>query len=122
MSGMQKSLILFSLNWLDAQLTLLWIRAGVATEGNALMAYLLDHGDATFLFGKLLVGACVAFIFYRWAHLRLARFGVSFALALYAALMFVHGATGLVALERAAPADMLLTLLHQNRALLIWFN
>ena len=122
MSGMQKSLILFSLNWLDAQLTLLWIRAGVATEGNALMAYLLEHGDATFLFGKLAIGASVAYIFYRWSHLRLARFGVSLALALYAALMFVHGATGLVALERTAPADMFLALAHQHRALLLWFS
>ena len=32
MSVFSKSLLLFLLNWLDAQLTILWVRGGVATE------------------------------------------------------------------------------------------
>ncbi len=98
MSAPTKCLLLFLLNWLDAQLTILWVRNGLATEGNGLMAYLLDAGNAPFLAAKLLVGAFVAFVLYRWSHLALARRGLTFALGLYFALMFVHVATGVSAL------------------------
>jgi len=98
MSALTKCLLLFLLNWLDAQLTILWVRNGLATEGNGLMAYLLDAGNAPFLVTKLLVGASVAFVLYRWSHLALARRGLQFVLGLYFALMFVHAATGISAL------------------------
>ena len=48
MGALSKSLLLFSLNWLDAQLTLIWVRLNVATEGNALMARLLEHANSLF--------------------------------------------------------------------------
>jgi hypothetical protein len=38
-------LLLFALNFLDAVLTIYWVRNGFATEGNHLMATLLDIGD-----------------------------------------------------------------------------
>jgi hypothetical protein len=98
MSALTKCLLLFLLNWLDAQLTIIWVRNGLATEGNGLMAYLLDVGNTPFLVTKLLVGACVAFVLYRWSHLALARRGLTLVLGLYFALMFVHAATGVSAL------------------------
>ncbi len=98
MSVLTKCLLLFLLNWLDAQLTILWVRNGLATEGNSLMAYLLDAGNAPFLVTKLVVGAGVAFVLYRWSHLALARRGLRLVLGLYCALMFVHAATGVSAL------------------------
>jgi len=98
MSVFSKSLLLFLLNWLDAQLTILWVRGGVATEGNGLMAYLLDQGNAPFLSAKLLVGALVAYTLYRFSHIALARRGLQFVLALYLALMCLHAATGASAL------------------------
>jgi hypothetical protein len=98
MSVLTKCLLLFLLNWLDAQLTIVWVRNGLATEGNGLMAYLLDAGNAPFLATKLLVGASVAFVLYRWSHLALARRGLHLVLGLYFALMFVHAATGINAL------------------------
>ena len=98
MSAFSKSLLLFLLNWLDAQLTILWVRGGVATEGNGLMAYLLDQGNAPFLLAKLLVGALVAYTLYRFSHVALARRGLQFVLALYLALMGIHAATGASAL------------------------
>ncbi len=61
MSAFHKCLLLFCLNWLDAQLTLVWVRTGAASEGNGLMAYLLRLGDAPFLLTKLLVGGLVAY-------------------------------------------------------------
>ena len=94
-SAAMKSLLLFALNWLDAQLTIIWVREGWATEGNGLMAHLLDAGDMPFLVVKLTVGALAAYIFYRFSRLPLARRGVAFALGLYLCLMFVHAATGL---------------------------
>ncbi|HEV7903066.1 MAG TPA: DUF5658 family protein, partial [Pyrinomonadaceae bacterium] len=67
MSALTKCLLLFLLSWLDAQLTIIWVRNGLATEGNGLMAHLLNEGNAPFLATKLLIGAGVAFILYRYA-------------------------------------------------------
>jgi hypothetical protein len=103
MGALSKSLLLFSLNWLDAQLTLLWVRLNVATEGNALMASLLEHSELSFLSIKLAIGAAAAFILYRCAHLPIAQRGMTFVLAIYVALMFVHAATGCVALGLHVP-------------------
>ena len=32
MSALVKSMLLFSLNWLDAQLTIIWVRSNLATD------------------------------------------------------------------------------------------
>ena len=98
MGRLSKSCLLFTLNWLDAQLTLLWIQLNVATEGNALMALVLDHGELSFLGAKLLVGGFAAYILYRCAHVPMARHGLTIVLSIYALLMLVHAATGAVAL------------------------
>jgi hypothetical protein len=98
MGKLSKSCLLFTLNWLDAQLTLLWIQLNVATEGNALMALVLDHGELSFLGAKLLVGGFAAYILYRCAHVPMARHGLTIVLGIYALLMLVHAATGAVAL------------------------
>ena len=103
MGSLSKSLLLFSLNWLDAQLTLLWVRLNVATEGNALMARVLEHSDLSFFSLKIAIGAAAAYILYRCAHLTLAKRGMTVVLAIYVALMFVHAATGCVALGFSIP-------------------
>ena len=107
MAPLSKSLLLFTLNWLDAQLTLVWIRLNVATEGNELMARILTHGESSFLGLKLLVGAFAAFILYRCAHIPLARRGMTLVLTIYVGLMFVHTATGCFALGWQAPIVVL---------------
>lgn len=111
MSTLSKGVLLFALNWLDAQLTILWVRGGVATEGNGLMAYLLDLGNLPFLLSKLTIGALVAYTFCRFSHLPLARRGLHFALCLYLTLMLVHAATGASALGWQPP-EALASLLH----------
>ncbi len=110
MSTFTKCLLLFVLNWLDAQLTIVWVRAGHATEGNALMAYLLDAGNAPFLLTKLTVGALVAYTLYRFSSLAMARRGLNFALGLYLTLMMVHAATGISALGYH-PSDTFIALI-----------
>ena len=103
MGKLSKSCLLFTLNWLDAQLTLLWIRLGVATEGNSLMARILEHGDLTFLAAKLIIGAFAAYVLYRCAHLPLAKRGLNVVLGIYVILMLVHVATGGAALGWQTP-------------------
>ncbi|HEY6659861.1 MAG TPA: DUF5658 family protein [Pyrinomonadaceae bacterium] len=107
MDTLSKSCLLFSLNWLDAQLTLLWVRLNVATEGNGLMARLLEHGELSFLGAKLAVGGLAAFILYRSAHLPVARHGLTVVLGIYLTLMLVHLATGCVAVGWHAPVTLL---------------
>ena len=107
MSKLYKSCLLFILNWLDAQLTLTWIRLNVATEGNALMAQVLSYGDWAFLGIKLAVGGFAAYVLYRCGHLPLAKHGLNVALTIYALLMLVHAATGCVALGWHAPINFL---------------
>ena len=107
MGKLSKSCLLFTLNWLDAQLTILWVRLDVASEGNALMARFLEHSELTFLATKLAVGAFAAFIFFRFAHLPIAKRGLNIALGIYAILMLVHVATGCVALGWQTPIVVL---------------
>ena len=107
MSALTKSLLLFALNMLDAQLTVVWVRAGVATEGNGLMARLLEAGDVPFLGTKLIVGALVACVLFHFASHPLARRGMRLVLGLYLALMIVHAATGLSALNLLEPEAVL---------------
>lgn len=94
--------ILFTLNFLDAILTVFWVRNGFATEGNQLMATLLDIGDLPFLSVKIAVGAVAAVVLWKWSHLRLAQYGLLTALFIYSCLMAIHFLTGLSAIGLVA--------------------
>lgn len=106
MGTLYKSLLLFAMNWLDAQLTILWVRMSVATEGNGLMARILSIGEGPFLGVKLAVGAFAAYVLYRCAHLPLAQRGMRLVLGIYLALMMIHVATGFSALGWKAPGTV----------------
>ena len=93
----RETFLLFSLNLLDAVLTIIWVRNGVATEGNQLMARLLDSGDFTFLTAKIAIGTITALVLLRWGNRRLAKYGLTVALAVYISLMGIHVVTGLTA-------------------------
>ena len=93
----RETFLLFSLNLLDAMLTIIWVRNGVATEGNHLMARLLDSGDFSFLSAKIAIGTITALVLLRWGNRTLARYGLSLALAGYISLMGIHVVTGLSA-------------------------
>lgn len=89
--------LLFGLNLLDALLTIVWVRSGVATESNQLMASLLDIGNGPFLGVKIAMGTITAFVLFRWSSRPLARYGLAVALAIYIGLMGIHLFTGLTA-------------------------
>jgi len=107
MGALSKALLLFTMNWLDAQLTILWLRLHVATEGNGLMASLLDHSEGSFLSVKLAIGGLSAYVLYRFAEVPVARRGMKIVLGVYLALMIVHAVTGFSALGWEAPATVL---------------
>jgi len=115
MSALSKSILLFVLNLLDAQLTLIWIRANVATEGNGLMARVLNYGDTPFLLTKLAIGGFAAYTLYRWSHLALARRGMTLVLGIYFCLMLIHAATGMSALGWHAPETLVAYIGELNR-------
>lgn len=89
--------LLFALNLLDALLTIVWVRSGVATEGNQLMASLLDIGNGPFLGVKVAIGAVAALVLFKWGNRPIARYGLAVALAVYIGLMGIHLFTGLSA-------------------------
>jgi len=89
--------LLFGLNLLDALLTVLWVRNGVATESNQLMAELLNIGNFPFLAVKVAIGTVTAVVLIRYSDKSLARYGLTASLGVYLGLMFVHVFTGLSA-------------------------
>lgn len=93
----QQAILLFTLNFLDAVFTIFWVRNGYASEGNHLMATLLDLGNTPFLAVKIAIGAVTAFVLWRWKDLRVAKYGLTLALAVYVGLMAIHFITGLSA-------------------------
>ena len=93
----REAFLLFALNLLDALLTVVWVRNGVAAEGNQLMAKLLDTGDFTFFAVKIGIGALAALVILNWSQFRMARFGISAAIGIYLGLMGIHLFTGLSA-------------------------
>jgi len=121
MSALTKSLLLFALNWLDAQLTLIWVHSNLATEGNGLMSQLLNLGDAPFMVAKVAVGAFAAYMLYRASHLPLARHGMRLALAVYLLLMMAHLATGITAIGWSTPFAVVTSVSNIPSALLTLF-
>ena len=104
MTLFNQAFLLFALNLFDAVLTIFWVRNGFATEGNHLMATLLDIGDLPFLAVKVSIGTVTAFVLWRWRKLRLAKLGLAVALAVYISLMGIHFLTGLSAMGYVSTA------------------
>lgn len=122
MGTLYKSILLFGMNWLDAQLTIIWVRLNIATEGNALMARLLNHGEAPFLLVKVIIGAFAAYVLYRCAHLPVARRGLKVALGVYVLVLMIHLATGISALGWNTPETVLAHLFSLPRVALVIFS
>ena len=91
-------LLLFSLNLIDAILTIVWVRNGLATESNPLMANLMENSDALFLGAKILIGTIAAIVLLRWGNRKAAQYGVAIALAVYVGVMGIHLLTYLSAI------------------------
>lgn len=112
--------LLFGLNLLDALLTLVWVRNGIAEEGNHLMAKLLEIGDLSFLGAKIAIGGVTAIVLLKWGNLKLAQYGLALALTVYIGLMGIHLITGLSAfgLLSESSLEQLVSLSHSAISLL----
>jgi len=93
----RQTFLLFVLNLLDGILTIYWVHNGFASEGNQLMAKLLDIGYTPFLAVKISVGAIAAVVLWHWGNLRLAKYGLTIVLAIYIGVIGIHFITGLSA-------------------------
>lgn len=83
------------LNLIDAVLTLLFVRAGLAAEANPLMQELLERGPFAFVLGKLLIVSLGATLLWRCRQRTLSFAGALMALVTYG-LTFawhLHGIT-----------------------------
>ena len=89
--------ILFALNLIDAVVTIIWIRNGVATEGNYLMASVLDFGEAPFFAVKIGMGIFTCGVLLWGSEYRLAKMGTRIALAAYSFAIATHILTGFAA-------------------------
>ena len=85
--------LLFSLNLIDAFVTLVWVGGGYAPEANHLMAVALDWGVLPFLLIKIGMGAFTAVVLLYGAEYKLARIGVTVALVAYSGVMAFHALT-----------------------------
>ncbi len=96
-TSMQQAILLFTLNFFDAGLTLFWTQTGKTTEANQLMQYFLDGGPGTFMLFKICMGLMAALCFYHWSHLRSAKWGLKLSLAVYCVITMIHVAVGIAA-------------------------
>lgn len=110
--------LLFSLNIIDAVLTIIWVRSGVAPEGNQLMASLMEESDLAFFGVKLLMGTFAAVVLLRWGDRKLARYGVAVALAVYVGVMGIHLLTLFTAIDQAMVSLILYPVPEMMRAAL----
>ena len=77
--------LIFVANLVDAYLTLVWIDAGIATEANPIMDYLLQQGTHWFLAGKIFAITVACFILWRMRNIP-SVFILTRAIALISAL------------------------------------
>lgn len=89
--------ILFVLNFIDALITIVWVRTGIASEANTLMAALLDNGVQWFLLVKIGMGVITCLTLLYGSQYKLAKIGVAVALIAYAGAIGSHVLTGMVA-------------------------
>ena len=74
----------------DAVATMWHISRGVAVEGNPLMEPLIAQNAVVFFLVKMCITAACLLICYRFSHLRTARMGIRFAVALYVMVSVYH--------------------------------
>ena len=89
---------LFVLNFLDAILTLVWIKVGFATEANPIMDAVMKIHPGLFVLAKVaLVSACLGIL---WAtrHKALARFCSVFGFSVYSMIIVYHVVGGVASI------------------------
>ena len=103
--------LVFIANLFDAYLTLAWIDAGIATEANPIMDYLLQQGIGWFLLGKISAIVIACLILWRMRNIPsvyfVTRLVALLAAAGYTALIVFHIVGGFHAGVLHFPVDSL---------------
>ena len=89
---------LFVLNFLDAILTLVWIKVGFATEANPIMDAVMKIHPSLFVLAKVaLVSVCLGIL---WTHRSraLARFCSVFGFSVYSMIIVYHVVGGVASI------------------------
>ena len=80
----------FCMSAFDAMATINHITSGIATEGNPVMSYFLNHGVFTFLMVKIGLTTVALMLFYYLRRRTLSRIGLGIALISYYGIMIYH--------------------------------
>ena len=78
------------LNLLDAILTLLWVRAGLAREANTLIDELVNEHAVLFVLVKLSLVGMGSLLLWRWRHAPLAVVSIFAAFVAYYLVLLYH--------------------------------
>jgi hypothetical protein len=78
------------MNLIDGLMTLVWVQAGVASEGNPLMDRMMAHGPVGFMLIKLSLVSLGVLLLWRLRHRRAAAAGLVGAAAIYSSILVVH--------------------------------
>jgi len=82
--------IIFIANILDATLTIIWLNAGIATEANPIMDYLLGFGELWFFTVKISTVALACLILWALRDFKLAKLVAIICFAVYCAIIIFH--------------------------------
>jgi len=103
--------LIFVANLVDAYLTLMWVDAGVATEANPIMNYLLQQGTEWFLAVKIGAISIACLILWRMRNVESVYIAIRcvslIAILGYAALIGFHIAGGFSTGVLHIPTDFL---------------
>jgi Domain of unknown function (DUF5658) len=78
------------LNLLDAVFTLVWIKSGVASEGNPFMDRAMAHGPVGFMVIKLALVSLSVLLLWRLRHRRAAATALVATAIAYASILCLH--------------------------------
>lgn len=77
-------------NIIDALLTAIWVRMGLAEEANPIMVFFLLHSTPLFITIKLFLAFGGIYILYRYAHRLSAKIGICVCAAVYLYILYCH--------------------------------
>jgi len=81
---------LIVLNLLDAIFTLVWIKSGVASEGNPIMSQAMAHGAVGFMAIKLALVSLAVLLLWRLRHRRAAATALVASAIAYSSILLLH--------------------------------
>jgi len=83
-----RAILIFNL--FDALFTLVWVKAGLATEANVILRYLVNNHPILFIAAKLTIVGLATYLLWRYRHNKYAVTGLIVAFCAYYVLLLYH--------------------------------